>query len=147
MPKSRPSGTPYAASSTSKPPKPLVYFVDESLDSLTVVEALRAAGAIVERLTDHFAKGTPDETWLAHAGRCNWIVLTRDKRIRYRQLEKLALTEAKVRAFVFTGGNVTVKDTAAILVRALPHIVRLCRTQTGPFIYHIGLAGKPHRVS
>jgi hypothetical protein len=74
-------------------------------------------------------------------------VLTRDKRIRYRQLEKLALTEAKVRAFVFTGGNVTVKDTAAILVSTLPHIIRLCRMQTGPFIYHIGLAGKPHRVS
>jgi PIN like domain len=112
-----------------------------------VVEALRTAGATVERLTDHFPKGTPDETWLAHAGSNHWIVLTRDKRIRYRQLEKLALTEARVRAFVFTGGNVTVKDTAAILVRALPRITRLCRAQAGPFIYHIGLAGKPYRVS
>lgn len=112
-----------------------------------MVEALRAAGASVERLTDHFAKGTPDETWLAHAGRRNWIVLTRDKRIRYRQLEKLSLTEAKVRAFVFTGGNVTMKDTASILVKALPHITKVCRIQAGPFIYHIGLAGKPREVA
>ncbi|MBI2227365.1 MAG: hypothetical protein HYU44_21020 [Betaproteobacteria bacterium] len=27
--------------------------------------ALRDAGATVERLTDHFPKGTPDEKWLA----------------------------------------------------------------------------------
>lgn len=147
MPTSRRSGTPSAASSTSRPPKPLVLFVDESLDSLTVVEALRAAGATVERLTDRFPKGTPDEIWLAYAGSRNCIVLTRDKRIRYRQLERLALTEAKVRAFVFTGGNVTMKDTASILVKSLPHIDRLCKTQSGPFIYHIGLAGKPHRVT
>jgi predicted nuclease of predicted toxin-antitoxin system len=138
---------PSAASSTSKPPEPLVLFVDESLDSLTVVEALREAGAVVARHADHFDKGTPDETWLAHAGTHGWVVLTRDKRIRYRQLERLALTTAQVRAFVFTGGNVTVKDTAAILVKALPRIHALCKAHPGPFIYHIGLAGKPHQVA
>lgn len=140
------SGTPSAASSTSKPPEPLVFFVDESLDSLTVVEALRAADATVERLTEHFPKGTADETWLALAGSNSWVVLTRDKRIRYRQLERLALKEARVRAFVFTGGNVTVKDTAAILARALPRIEARCRAETGPFIFHIGRTGKPIRV-
>lgn len=138
---------PSAASSTSKPPEPLVLFVDESLDSLTVVEALREAGAVVERHADHFDKGTPDETWLAHAGTHGWVVLTRDKRIRYRQLERLALTAAQVRTFVFTGGNVTVKDTAAILVKALPRIHVLCKAHPRPFIYHIGLAGKPHQVA
>jgi len=146
VPTSRPSGTRSAASSTSKPPEPLVFFVDESLDSLTVVEALRAAGATVERLTEHFPKGTADETWLAHAGSKRWVVFTRDKRIRYRQLERLALKEARVRAFVFTGGNVTVKDTAAILLSALRRIETICRADAGPFIYHIGRTGKPIRM-
>lgn len=73
-------------------------------------------------------------------------VLTRDKRIRYRQLERLALKEARVRAFVFTGGNVTVKDTAAILVSALKRIEAVCRADGGPFIYHIGRAGKRMRM-
>ena len=36
---------PSAASSTSKPPEPVTFFLDESLDSLTVVTALREAGA------------------------------------------------------------------------------------------------------
>ncbi len=94
------SGTRSAAKSTSKPLEPVTFFVDESLDSLSVVSALRDAGASVQRLTDHFPKGTPDEVWLAEAGRNGWVVLTRDKRIRYRQLERLALQAAKVRAFV-----------------------------------------------
>ena len=146
MPLKKRSGTRSAASSISRPPEPLVFFVDESLDSQTVADALRAAGATVERLTEIFPKGTKDEIWLPHAGSKNWVVLTRDKRIRYRHLERLALKEARVRAFVFTGGNVTVKDTAEILARALPRIERICRSNTGPFIYHIGRTGTPIRM-
>ena len=140
------SGTRSAASSTSKPREQLTFFLDESLDSASVAAALRDAGASVERLTEHFPRGTPDETWLKHAGACGWIVLTRDKRIRYRQLERRALQAAKVRAFVFTGGNVTVKDTAGILVQALRRMSRIAQSDPGPFIYHLGVSGKPRRM-
>jgi hypothetical protein len=140
------SGTRSAASSTSRLPEPLTFFLDESLDGASVVAALRDAGAIIERLTDHFPRGTPDEVWLTRAGQRGWIVLTRDKRIRYRQLERLALQAAKVRAFVFTGGNVTVKDTAAILVKALPRMSKMARTDAGPFICHLGRSGMPRRM-
>ena len=142
----KPSGTPSAASSTSKPLEPLTFFLDESLDSDSVVTALRGAGASVERLTAHFPKGTPDEAWLAEAGRKHWVVLTRDKRIRYRQLERLALQQAGVRAFVFTGGNVTIKDTGAILASALTRMNKIARADAGPFIYHIPRSGTPVRM-
>lgn len=111
-----------------------------------VVEALREAGASVKRLTEIFPRGTDDQVWLQHAGRQGWIVLTRDKRIRYRQLELGALQAARVRAFVFTGGNVTMKETAEILSRALPKIGRICTAEAGPFIYHIGSGAKPIRM-
>jgi len=140
------SGTPSAASSTSKQPDQFRLFLDESLDSDSVATALRAAGAHVERLTDHFAKGTPDEVWLERAGRESWIVLTRDKRIRYRKLERIALKMAGVRAFVFTGGNVTILETGQILARALPRIREICVNETGPFIFHLGRSGKPLRM-
>lgn len=140
------SGTPSAASSTSKPREPLTFFLDESLDSLSVVTALREAGATVQRLTEIFPKGTPDEVWLAKAGENGWVVLTRDKRIRYRQLERLALQAAKVRAFVFTGGNVTGKDTGAILASRLVRLERLARLESGPFIYTISRGGALKRV-
>lgn len=145
MPRKKRSGTPSAASSPSRLPEPLTVFLDESLDSESIAQALAEAGATVERLTRHFPKGTPDEVWLALAGRKRWVVLTRDKRIRYRPLERLALQAADVRAFVFTGGNVTLKDTAEILVRALPKIRNLS-SQAGPFIYHIGRSARPVRV-
>jgi hypothetical protein len=142
----RRSGTRSAAKSTSKPLEPVTFFVDESLDSLSVVAALRDAGAIVQRLTERFPRGTPDEVWLAEAGRNGWVVLTRDKRIRYRQLERLALQAAKVRAFVFTGGNVTGEETGAILAGSLDRVTKIARADAGPFIYHIGRSGRPIRM-
>lgn len=142
----RRSRTPSAASSTSKPPEPLTYFLDESLDNLTVATALREAGAKVARSTEHFEKGTQDDVWLAKAGEKRWVVLTRDQRIRYRQLERLALQAAQVRAFVFTGGNVTSKDTGAILAAALPRMTSIAHADPGPFIYHVGRSGKPIRM-
>ena len=111
-----------------------------------MVDALRNAGASVRRLTETFPKGTDDQIWLQHAGQHHWIVLTRDKRIRYRQLELGALQAARVRAFVFTGGNVTMKETADILSRALPKVSRICAAEAGPFIYHIGSGAKPIRM-
>jgi predicted nuclease of predicted toxin-antitoxin system len=146
VPTRKRSGTRSAASSTKRPLESLVFFLDESLDGPTVSTALREAGASVERATERFPRGTADEIWLAEAGRNRWVVLTRDKRIRYRQLELLALHEARVRAFVFTGGNVTLKDTALILVGALKHLVRIARADPGPFIYHLGRAGRPVRM-
>jgi hypothetical protein len=140
------SGTRSAAKSTSKLPEPVTFFVDEWLNSLSVVSALRDAGATVQRLTDRFSKGTPDEVWLAEAGRNGWVVLTRDKRIRYRQLERLALQAAKVRAFVFTGGNVTGEETGAILAGSLDRVSKIARADPGPFIYHIGRSGRPIRM-
>ncbi len=147
MPTKKPSGTRSAASSNSQPPEPLTLFLDESLDATVVVEALRAVGATVERLTDHFAKGTEDRVWLEWAGSNRRVVLTRDKRIRYRRLELLALQAARVRAFVFTGGNVGMKDTGKILAGALPRIERIARKDQGPCIYHIGKSGRPIRMS
>jgi hypothetical protein len=98
------------------------------------------------RLTDQFPKGTEDRIWLERAGEKGWIVLTRDQRIRYRRLELLALQAARVRAFVFTGGNVGMKDTGKILADALPRIERIARRDLGPFIYHIGKSGRPVRM-
>lgn len=146
MPKKKPSGTPSAASSTSGPPERLTVFLDESVDNDSIYEALLDAGVAVERLTAHLPKGTTDDVWLTLAGGNNWIVFTRDKRIRYRQLERLALRAAQVCAFVFTGGNVTMKETAEILAQAIPDIREICAREPGPFVYHIGRAGNPRRM-
>lgn len=119
MPRKKRFGTRSVANSTGKLPE-LVFFLDESLDSTTLAKAFHDAGAAVERATEHFPRGTEDEIWLQEVGRKQWVVLTRDKRIRYRQLERLALQLAGVRAFVFTGGNVALLETASAASQRSP---------------------------
>ena len=121
-------------------------FLDESIDAESVATALHDAGATVERARQHFAPGTPDEEWLAAVGKRGWIVFTRDKRIRYRALELESLLEARVRAFVFIGGNVTSADTAAALAKALPKIKRIVASETPPFVYNVGRSGGVTRI-
>jgi PIN like domain len=48
----------------------------------------------VERHANHFASETPDEEWLETAGRRGWIVLTHDRRIRYKPNERNAVPRA-----------------------------------------------------
>lgn len=146
MPTKKPSGTRSAANSSSRPPEPLTLFLDESLDSDSIAQALTAAGARVERLTHHLPKGTDDATWLSFVGSRGWVVLTRDKRIRYRRLERLALQAARVRAFVFTGGNITIRETGEILAGAFQAMRKICEREAGPFVFHVGRVGKPKRM-
>ncbi len=73
-------------------------------------------------------------------------MLTRDKPNRYRVPERTALQEAGVKAFVFTGGNVSLADTVRILIRALGRICQIVRDEPAPFIYHIGGSGRPARM-
>jgi len=49
----------------------------------------------------------------------------------------LALHEAGVRAFVFTGGNVTIKDTGAILASALKHMSKIAHADNGIHDAHL----------
>ena len=80
----------------SRPLPELTLFLDENFGTTTVADALRKAGIKVEVLADHFERGTRDETWLPEVGRRGWAVVTKDKRIRHRQVEMDALMGAGV---------------------------------------------------
>jgi len=88
------------ASSARRHKKPLTYFVDECLGRHFVTDALRNAGAHVEVHHEHFRSGAPDAEWLPVIGERKWIVLTKDRHIRRREIEINAIVNARVRAFV-----------------------------------------------
>jgi len=92
-----------------------------------VPDALRAAGVEVRAHDELFPQATQDVTWLREAGANRWVVLTRDDRIRYNQLEKQAVLAANVRFFSITSSSLTGDEAAALLVSALRAISRLCR--------------------
>jgi hypothetical protein len=88
-----------------------------------------------------FAQDTPDEEWLTRAGNEGWIVLTKDKLIRKRPIEREALVAAAVRAFVFTGGNMSGVEMAESIVAAIPRMLRVIASTRAPFIARITGSG------
>jgi hypothetical protein len=123
--------------SAARPREKLVFFIDRSLGKLDVPDALRAAGHVCELHDDNFDQHTEDATWLSAVATRKLIVLTKDERIRYRPLELKALTSAQLRVFIVICGNVRGVETAAILLRAMPGILKAINSQKGPYIYYV----------
>src|SRR2546428_12665117 len=104
--------------------------------------ALRKAGLNIEIHDDHFLQGALDPEWLRAVGERNWIVVTRDERIRYRVAEKQAMRRAKVRTFVLAAhGDLRAEMLAEIFLKALPKIRRTIKQQKPPFIAKISRDG------
>ena len=89
-------------------------------------DALRAAGLEIRVHDDLFPPGTQDVVWLREAGAHGWVVITRDDRIRYNQLEKEAVLAAKLRFFSITSSSLTGEEAADLILKALGAISRLC---------------------
>ncbi|MDH5669933.1 MAG: hypothetical protein OEY86_18180 [Nitrospira sp.] len=132
---------PSGANSPSKLPELPVFFLDRSLGKKCIATALREAGAIVHIHDDYFPPDAKDEEWLSSVGLKGWVVLTKDHRIRYRDLERTALMQAGVGAFILTAGDLQGGEMARIFVDALPAITRFINKHKKPFIAKIGRMG------
>ena len=69
------------------------------------------------------------------------MLVTKDKRIRYNELEKAAVLQNRVREFYFSSGNYSGTEMAEVLVAALPGMAKLCRQHDAPFIASIAKSG------
>jgi hypothetical protein len=91
-----------------------------------VPDALRAAGLDVRVHDELFPQATQDIVWLTEAGAHRWVVITRDDRIRYNQLEKQAVLAARLRFFSITSSSLTGDEAASLILSAVRAITRLC---------------------
>ena len=115
--------------------------VDECLGRHEVVTAIRQAGRKAIAHHERFAAGTDDTTWLAEvAEHPDWVVLTKDAKIRRRPLELAALSNSGAKVFTLTSANLTGAEQAAAFVLALPKMERLSRRR-GPFIATVTAGG------
>ena len=119
-----------------------VFFIDRALGSRRVAQALSDAGARVEVHDDHFPKDTPDEDWLPEVAARGWIVVTKDQRIAYRNLEKLAVAQSGARLFVLVNRNLSAASMSAALVAALPRMARFADDEVAPFIAKVFQDGR-----
>ena len=109
-----------------------VYFTDRDLGK-HFPEILREGGLKVERHADHFPQDSDDEVWLRVVGSLGWIVLTHDRRIRYKPNERDAVIRHGVGLLVIVG-KAPFPDLARAFVTTIPRIEEFLRRHEPPFI-------------
>lgn len=127
--------------SAAKPPDTAVFFIDRSLGVEPIRTELVNVGLHIEIHDDHFARDEDDSVWLSAVGLRGWVILTKDQRLRYRPLEIAALRASRARVFVLTAGNLRGSEIAAVMVRALPRILRILKSNPGPFVARVSSSG------
>lgn len=126
---------------SATPPEKAVFVIDENLGGVQVRDALRKAGASVKLVKEEFGEGSQDVDWLPEVGRRRWIVLTKDKRIRRRAVERAAFVAARVRGFFLTARGLSGPEVAELFRNALPHMERIIQRYEAPFIAIVRRAG------
>jgi PIN like domain len=123
-------------SRSEPPPK---FFLDRGLGAYSIAGALRNAGIEVQTLRDRYGEEegqkTNDEKWIEEAAHDGYVLLHKDKRIRYRTIERRALISAQARSFALSSGNLSGADASARLLRNWPKIIRAIRQRPAPFFY------------
>ena len=124
-------------------PQALRWFVDEN--SLGVAKAL---AYVRGDITWPGASGGPvpggaaDTAWLPIVGQAGLVVLTRDKRIRSRPLERQALLDHGVRAcFLTSGGTLDLFSQLRLWLRYWDDIETLVTEQPAPWLASVTRTG------
>lgn len=89
---------------------PPEFFVDRSLGSRIVPEALRRAGLTAHAMADvypNLGEDLADETWIPEVTARGWIILLKDDRVRSNPAERAAILDSAARVFCVTRGNLT----------------------------------------
>jgi hypothetical protein len=126
-------------------PRPLEapeFFVDHCLGTEVVADRLRRAGLTVHVLVDSgFTESTPDEEWLPVVAARGWVILTKDRRIGQRPLEKGAIVNSGAAAFVLVGGDMRGVAVAEAFAQAAPTMVRYAQKRARPLLATVSAAG------
>ncbi len=101
---------------------------------------LRQAGLRLITLSEHY--GVPadqfvsDVEWLELAGKNNWIVFMKDRRIRRNVHERALVQHYRLRCFCITDASLSAEEMVERFLNNLPAIAELCES-TGPYIYGV----------
>lgn len=124
-------------------PQTLRWFVDEN--SLGVAKALAYVRGDITwpgAPDGPVPSGAADTTWLPVIGKAGLVVLTRDKRIRSRPLERQTLLDHNVRAcFLTSGGSLTLFDQLRLWLHNWNDIENLVAEQPAPWLASVTRVG------
>ena len=87
-------------------------------------------------------QGAKDPQWLPIVGKAGLVLLTRDKRIRKRPVERKALLDSGLRAcFQTTGGQLNLFEQLQLWLRFWSEIEDLVAQEPGPWLASVTRAG------
>jgi len=119
-----------------------IIFLDENhCRNPHLLQTLEDASVRFESHLKHFEPGTEDTAWLPEVGRNGWCLLTTDKRIRKRPLEREAVRVHAIRMFYFSTNSVSGPEMGNALRKALPRMKQLFLQQPPPFTASINRSG------
>lgn len=119
----------------------VIFFLDRNMGTKIFPRELTLAGLRIELHDTHFPQDASDSEWLQVVGAKGWVVITCDRRIKYNKVEWASLLSNKVRAFVFTSGNLTAVEMASAFLKSRRKVLRILSKTPGPFIATISRAG------
>jgi hypothetical protein len=114
-------------------------FLDRSIGTQKIATALRAEQLDVETIADRYGPANThvrDEQWIAEASRDGRLLISADKRIRYRPRERLAICIHAARCITFAAGDLTSEQMTSLFLYHLPH-VQVVAGNPGPYVYHM----------
>lgn len=126
-------------------PEP-VFFLDRTLDTALVREALQAQPGTFLRHADLFEPTTPDAEWLPAVTARASFVLTQERRLHYNSLELQALLASGSGTFILVAKGLTGAGVAECLVRALPRLRRFVQKHPRPFVAKVYVDGSVQLV-
>jgi hypothetical protein len=120
-------------------PTRLRVFLDRSIGTKKIADALRVIGVDVQTIQDRYgdkSNTVKDVRWIADATRDRRLLIGADQRIRYNPLERQALCVHAARCFTFPRGNLTAVQMINRISLHLPSIAQLAE-EPGPYVYHL----------
>ena len=124
--------------SSARPPE---FFFDRSLGKASA-KRLRERGWVIHLIADFYrddAADVADEEWIAEGCSRGWLLLTKDKKIRYRANELGALEVGHL--FCLASGNLGLDDMAQRFVEAERAMVNASQRYPVGF-WHIHAQGR-----
>jgi PIN like domain len=115
------------------------FFLDRASESIALYNALTAQGAQVEMHRHHYADSVDDTVWLPEVATKGWVIISQNQ---FNELERLALRNAGGRAFLIVHGEMKAEAEAAMIMAALPKMLRILKANQPPFIARLYSAKK-----
>ena len=143
--------------SAGPPESPIHKFIDRNLSSGVLLRKLREAqitrdlGLVIHSHLEEYPEfdkvgEVSDAKWLREIGERGWLILSRDLRIRYNDVEKQAIRESGASFFALTPKKTSSPELASIVLKAMNRILRCAEQHNSPYIARIYRDGRIKEV-